>query len=379
MADDFYTPYVRKIWGVDPAELSGELARRRVSAGSATDLLRRSAAPTRTSGTFLYPRRGFGEIVERLAEAAAAAGADLRLATRVTAVTPGNGVQTADGEIVHAARSGRRCHAAVLATLADPAPPADVAAAAGALEHRALVLCYVVLDRDRYTPFDAHYFPTPEVTASRVSEPKNYRDGGTWTRPVGRCCVPSCRAHRATTSGTPRRTTLAARTMDELARAGLPGRVPVARRGAARGHAYPVYRAGYEHAFARLDEWVPRPTAAAHLRAPGPVRARQHAPRAGDGGRGRGRARSRTARSTSARWTAAARGVSRARGRGLSSVGGRERHRAAQELARRSARRGAGSGRGARTTGRARGTSTRSAPRRSGSRCAARSSVSTCA
>ena len=58
-----------------------------------------------------------------------------------------------------------------------PAPPPDEAlAAAGRLRHRAMVLLYLVLDRPRWTEFDAHYFPGPEVLAARVSEPKNYRD-----------------------------------------------------------------------------------------------------------------------------------------------------------------------------------------------------------
>ena len=45
------------------------------------------------------------------------------------------------------------------------------------LEFRALALVYLVLGRPRYTEFDAHYFPELDVAFSRVSEPKNYRDG----------------------------------------------------------------------------------------------------------------------------------------------------------------------------------------------------------
>jgi protoporphyrinogen oxidase len=145
---------------------------------------------------------------------------------------------------------------AVLASLVDPAPPAEVAAAADALEHRALTLCYVVLARDRFTPFDAHYFPTPEVTASRVSEPKNYRDGGT-ADPPGRtvlCAELPCSPGDAIWDASP--DDLAQRTMDELARAGLPEAIPVHAEVRRVRHAYPVYRAGYEAAFERLDAWA---------------------------------------------------------------------------------------------------------------------------
>jgi protoporphyrinogen oxidase len=255
MADDFYDPYVRKIWGVDPSELSGELARRRVSAGSAGDLVRRLRRPDPDAGTFLYPRRGFGEIVERLAAAAVDAGADLRLASRVTSLTPGVAVHGDDGSVA-TGQVWSTVPPGVLARLADPAPAPEVLAAADALDHRALVLCYVVLDRSRYTPFDAHYFPTPEVTASRVSEPKNYRNGA-GIDPDDRTVL--C-AELPCTRGDARWETpaaeLAARTMTELARAGLPDAEPVHAEVRRVPYAYPVYRTGYEAAWSRLDAWV---------------------------------------------------------------------------------------------------------------------------
>src|SRR4029450_4355259 len=79
MCERFYFPYARKLWGLEPSELAGEQARRRVSAGSPARLLARVARGAGRSGPwFWYPRHGFGSICERLAGAAAAAGADLR-------------------------------------------------------------------------------------------------------------------------------------------------------------------------------------------------------------------------------------------------------------------------------------------------------------
>ena len=40
-----------------------------------------------------------------------------------------------------------------------------------------MVLVYVVLDQSRLTPFDAHYLPEAWTPLTRLSEPKNYRDG----------------------------------------------------------------------------------------------------------------------------------------------------------------------------------------------------------
>ena len=40
-----------------------------------------------------------------------------------------------------------------------------------------MVLVYLVIPKPQYTPLDAHYIPTTETIISRLSEPKNYRDG----------------------------------------------------------------------------------------------------------------------------------------------------------------------------------------------------------
>ena len=42
MCERFYFPYARKLWGLEPEEISGEQARRRLSADSPAKLERRS-------------------------------------------------------------------------------------------------------------------------------------------------------------------------------------------------------------------------------------------------------------------------------------------------------------------------------------------------
>ncbi|MGH9113653.1 MAG: FAD-dependent oxidoreductase, partial [Acidimicrobiales bacterium] len=65
--DAFYAPYARKLWDTDPGHLAGELARRRVSASSPADIVRRLVRGARPEGrVFLYPRRGFGAIAEAI-------------------------------------------------------------------------------------------------------------------------------------------------------------------------------------------------------------------------------------------------------------------------------------------------------------------------
>jgi protoporphyrinogen oxidase len=183
VAETFYHPYALKLYGRPPAELDAELAQRRIAATSGAAVLRRVVGAARGGGpTFLYPRLGFGQLVERLADAAADAGVELVLDTPVDRIA--SGPAAGSGMEVRSGR-WRRAAEVVLATLpvttlagmVDPPPPEEVAAAAGRLRTRAVLLVYLVVDRPRYTPFDAHYLPGPETVIARLSESKNYRDG----------------------------------------------------------------------------------------------------------------------------------------------------------------------------------------------------------
>ena len=233
MADGFYLPYAEKLWDHDPGDLDGDLARRRVSAGSPLAIVRRLLAPR---PTFLYPRRGFGPIVEALAAAATAAGAELRLGAEVDRIDPADLTLST-------------IPLAALARLTDPPGP-DVG-----LEHRAMVLAYLVLDRPRYTEFDAHYFPELDVPMSRLSEPKNYRDSA--DDPSDRtvlCAELPCWVDDGTWTAEPTR--LGERVADALARCGLPDASPVEVAVRRLPRVYPVYRQGYAARFDQLDEWA---------------------------------------------------------------------------------------------------------------------------
>jgi protoporphyrinogen oxidase len=117
-----------------------------------------------------------------------------------------------------------------------------------------MLLVYLVLDVDRYTEYDAHYLPEAWTPVTRVSEPKNYRDGDD---PAGRtvlCAeIPCGRDDALWRSSDEELGTLAA---DALAGAGLPRPRPaevVVRR---LPFVYPIYAVGYESAIAALDAWA---------------------------------------------------------------------------------------------------------------------------
>jgi protoporphyrinogen oxidase len=257
MSRAFYEPYVRKIFGVEGHELSAELAQRRISARSSRDLVRRALGRA-GHGTFLYPAGGFGRIVEVLARAAVEAGAQIRTDAEVVEVRvddEGAEVTLASGVVVAGAQVWSTLPLPVLARLAGA--PAYVASAAERLEHRALALVYLVLDRPVWTEYDAHSFPEPDVLASRISEPKRYRESPSDPGDATVLCaeVPCSVGDEVWRSADDE---LGARVAADVERAGLPAVTPVEVVVRRVPRAYPVYRVGFEDELDHLDGWAAR-------------------------------------------------------------------------------------------------------------------------
>jgi protoporphyrinogen oxidase len=269
ICEDFYFPYARKIWGVDPSELSGIQARRRVSAGSFLKLIRKvlNQVPglgAAGSGRFYYPRRGFGQITEAYAGAAIDAGARLELNATVTGLRPaGNGTDRwtveydKDGKAhtLEADQVWSTIPIPLLARLRGNGVPQEVIHAAGNIQYRAMILVYLHLDIDRFSEFDAHYFPDARTTITRLSEPKNYAAA---TEPAGRTTL--C-AELPCTLGDEHwkleDQALALLVGKDLETVGLPlSRPPVAMRIERLPQAYPIYLNGYEEHFRVLDKWA---------------------------------------------------------------------------------------------------------------------------
>jgi protoporphyrinogen oxidase len=261
LSERFYFPFARKLWGIEPHEISGEQARRRIAASSPAKILARLVKGRSEPQFFYYPRRGFGSTWEALAEAAEKHGADFRFgvaaeriefrADRVRVV--------AGGQNIEAGRLWSTVPLTVLARMSQPAPPQMVLDAASSLQSRAMLLVYLVIDVDRYTEFDAHYFPEEFTRVTRISEPKNYRDG---PDPTGRtilCAEIPCSTEEEL--WTLDDGGLADLVCEALAAAELPRPRPAAVEVRRLSHAYPIYRIGYENAFEALDSWaesVPR-------------------------------------------------------------------------------------------------------------------------
>jgi protoporphyrinogen oxidase len=259
--DSVYGPYAEKLWGLPGNRISGVQARRRVSADTAWKIAARMVAVNRGDALgrfFYYPRRGFGQIVESLADAATTEGAEVRLEAEVDSVRVFENevvVGTQDGDTVSARYAFSTLPLPVLAKIARPAPSLADIESATRLRFRAMLLVYVVHGGGRWTQFDAHYIPTRETPITRISEPANYRDSADDPSDRSVLCAEIPCAMTDEVWGLDDES-LGDLVDEALATTGLPAvnRVHVESR--RLGQVYPVYRVGFEGDLAGVDSWA---------------------------------------------------------------------------------------------------------------------------
>jgi protoporphyrinogen oxidase len=215
------------------------------------------------AGRFFYPRGGYGAISQAYYEAAQAAGADFLMNATVCAVEHEEGRAVA----VTVSQGDRRLRLPVdhvwstipvsaLIEALQPGAPHAVVEAARRIEFRAMLLVYLVLEQERFTEYDAHYFPEPQIKISRLSEPKNYGLAGPTATTV-LCAELPCSPDDPEWTLTADE--LGELVRDSLHRAGIPLAGPprevVVRR---LRQVYPVYRVGYERHLTVIDEYLDR-------------------------------------------------------------------------------------------------------------------------
>lgn len=264
---EFYFPYARKIWGIEPESISTIQAYKRVSAGSIGKMIKRllpgggGSGGASTKGIFYYPRYGFGQISKALHDAAVGAGATVHLGMTVKEISLQDGdksVVISDGTLTERIPTNQiysTIPITLLTRLVDTPVPSEVVKASDSLAFRSMVLVYLLLDQDRFTEFDAHYFPGEEIPFTRISETKNYSDRQEPAGHTSLCAEIPCFRDSEVWSMSDEK--LAKLVSTGLAQAGLPvmsdildiqvRRIPFA---------YPLFSVGYEKQFEKIDAWV---------------------------------------------------------------------------------------------------------------------------
>lgn len=141
----FYRPYVEKVWGAPPAELSRSVAKQRLSIESPLTALARAAF--RDPPRFLYPARGMSSVIADLRAELSRLGVEIRYETPATLDS-----------------LERAPHDAILHSghLSDLLPDAG-------LEHRGLYLLHLAVDQASASEEDTFYAPDSELWFGRVS------------------------------------------------------------------------------------------------------------------------------------------------------------------------------------------------------------------
>jgi len=264
---EFYFPYARKLWGLAPEELASTQARKRVSGNSVGKILRKvaNAVPGLKkpgAGRFFYPRRGYGQISQRVCDAAKAAGAEFLFGARVLAVElEGDRVTGVRYELDgkdHAIATSNvwsTLPVSLLVRSMRPEAPQEILDAGKGISFRGMILIYLTLEQDQFSEFDAHYFPEESIPVSRLSEPKNYSNS---KEPKGKTVLcaelpadPGSREWEMSDEN------LGNLLCGWLEQAGLPVRAKVLRATTRKlRQAYPVYRRGFDDYFAKVDQWL---------------------------------------------------------------------------------------------------------------------------
>lgn len=267
ISENFYFPYVRKLWGLDPDKLAVTLAERRVSGSSVGKILAKMMRMIpglrgATTGRFYYPKKGFGQISNAMVEAAKGQGATFHFGADILRIErEGNrvtGIVTRENgaEVTHTAdQIYSTIPLTTIVRLMDPPPPPEVVEAAKSIRFRGMILVYLILGTKRFTEYDAHYFPELSIPISRMSEPKNYNSA---TGPDDRtilCAELPCDPGEKWWDMSDEE--LGRHYCDWLSNLGLPVKVPVIRTETRRiAHAYPVYDLDYQRHFETVDSWL---------------------------------------------------------------------------------------------------------------------------
>ncbi len=267
ICEEFYFPYARKIWGLDPELISPTQAQRRVSNSSLYKMVKKAVSvlpglKSKESGIYYYPRNGFGEISQAYCRSAVSMGVNISLGSRVKAVHMNEDrgaavVYEKAGELVTQKVDyvWSTIPITVLARLMDPGPPSKLLEDTQRIEYRSMILIYLVLSQGRFSEYDAHYFPESRISITRLSEPKNYGDRRDPEDTTVLCAELPCSTEAAEWSMSDDE--LKSLVLGDLETAGIPVKAPVQGVEVRRlRYAYPIYRAGYEEPFKELDEWI---------------------------------------------------------------------------------------------------------------------------
>jgi protoporphyrinogen oxidase len=182
----FFQRYSEKVWGLPCDQMSGDWVTQRTKGMSLMTAIKDAVVPSKGKvvsliDEFMYPKYGFGRFSERMADAIAGMGNEVRLGAgvekvhregnRVVAVTVG----TEEGpKRIEAAHFISSIPLTVLAKIVDPPAPPDVLEAADKLTFRNVITVNLMLKKPQVTADTWLYVHDRNILFGRFHEPKNW-------------------------------------------------------------------------------------------------------------------------------------------------------------------------------------------------------------
>ena len=181
----FFQTYTEKVWGIPCAQISAEWAAQRIKGLSLAEAVRNALFQSKSKAKtlveqFEYPRLGAGTMYERMVELARDRGAELLLRTRAVKIRHEHGravavvARSEDGEreipCSHVLTSNPITEAALSC---DPAPPAEIAEAAGSLRFRCHLSVHLLAEGELFAD-QWIYVHAKEVVLGRVANYANF-------------------------------------------------------------------------------------------------------------------------------------------------------------------------------------------------------------
>ena len=176
----FFKTYTEKLWGIPCTEIQAEWAAQRIKGLSlwsavANALFKRNTGIKTLINEFHYPRLGPGQMYETMADKAESIGAGVKLQHRVASIKhDGRSVR----ELIVSGPKGEesRTGSDFISTMPitelilrmEPAPPAEVIAAAKALKYRSLLTINLLLNRPEALPDTWIYVHDSSVKMGRI-------------------------------------------------------------------------------------------------------------------------------------------------------------------------------------------------------------------
>ena len=184
----FFKTYTEKVWGIPCSEIRAEWAAQRIKGLSLPAAIRNALLPPKGEviktliEEFDYPRRGPGQMWERVVDLVRARGQRVDFLTDVVAIRHRGGRVT---EVVSRAGDGREAaHPAThvissmplqeLILKLDPAPPAGIVAAARRLAYRDFLTVVLIVDRETLFTDNWIYVHSAGVRVGRIQNFKNW-------------------------------------------------------------------------------------------------------------------------------------------------------------------------------------------------------------